>query len=532
MSQYNTVTSALCRTSFNTLSDTVMQDKLRNLGVLFALTSPANRGTFQSDFFLKDRSTNRWQFEYAKKNCGADGDSIDECSGGEIKNASDVQGKGFFTISVDAKNPSNSGFTTKYSKAINITDDAILSYCSGVDSSKEAYMTYVASQMRENYINLLRAVDADLANQLYTLAQSSLHADGVTFGDKYVQLLNPASGGVVTTNPQWDVALKTDFANLGLDYDNQIKVTTNLTAEYWASAKRVTIANQLTGVDATLATDNAIAIYPDTNLGTIAGNNSYMLSLTPGIVHLVTYSKSLRGISYDTEKVAQFTQNIASLRNGSGVDAAIAFALNNAKFSDSRSKESAIAAFVDYSLGTPLVVDIIIAKSECGDLAVQYAITYNLVNLPYSDFVCGGDGMTGVFAYNVGCIPSAPTPCPTPVPPTPLAKLCVVCNSEGECKRFSSGDIVNVSVNGTPIPMSSNILPFSITVDSEQTADALLNWILQQANLGMVAYNSSTDSGVITQSPASATVFVLGDAIAVSANCLDNDLEYTIVSCV
>jgi hypothetical protein len=53
------------------------------------------------------------------------GTSIDACDGGSGSGAS-PQGKGFFTIEVDPKTPSNSGFTTKYSKALKVTDDDIL----------------------------------------------------------------------------------------------------------------------------------------------------------------------------------------------------------------------------------------------------------------------------------------------------------------------------------------------------------------------------------------------------------------------
>ncbi len=528
MSQYNTLTSVLCQTVFSELAKTVNQNKLRNLGALNALLANDNKGFFEASFFLRDRSTNRWQFEYEKKNCGTDGLSIDACAGGNINNGEAPQDKGFFTVQINPTNPAASGFTTKYSKAITITDDNILSYCSGTDSSKEAYLVHVAAQIRENYINLLKSVDADLAAQLYAIAQASLHPDGVTFGEKYVQMLNPASGGVVTTNPQWDVKIKADFANLGLNYDDQIKVTTNLIAEYWASAKRVTIANQLSGVDATLAMDNAIAIYPDTNLGSIASNNAYMLSLTPGICHLVTYSKALRGISYDSEKLTQFTQNIAQ---AGSTEAAIAFALNGVKFNESRSAESARAAFIDYSLGTPLVVDVIIAKTDCGDLSLQYAITYSLVNLPYSDFVCDGDGMTGVFAYNVGCIPAEPTPCATPTPPEPRTSLCVEATNEAECMRFSAGDVVMLTIEAAPIALANNIIPFAITADTQLTAAALLNWVLQQASVGTVAYSSTYGNGVITQSPDATPQLALGDIITIDANCIDTPLSYTVVTC-
>jgi hypothetical protein len=95
MSQYTTVSSLLCKTVFAELNKTVMQDKLRNVGALKALLSNASKGNFQGDFFLRDRSTNRWQFEYEKKNCGGAGTSIDACDGGSGSGAS-PQGKGFF----------------------------------------------------------------------------------------------------------------------------------------------------------------------------------------------------------------------------------------------------------------------------------------------------------------------------------------------------------------------------------------------------------------------------------------------------
>jgi hypothetical protein len=529
MSQYTTVSSLLCKTVFAELNKTVMQDKLRNVGALKALLSNASKGNFQGDFFLRDRSTNRWQFEYEKKNCGTDGTSIDACDGGSGSGAS-PQGKGFFTIEVDPKTPSNSGFTTKYSKALKVTDNDILDFCSGTDSSKTAYLNHFASQVRENYINLLRAVDADLAAQLYALAATSLHPDLVTWGERYVQMLNPAAFGMVTTNPQWDVAIKTDFANLGLDYDDQIKVTTNLVEQYWKSAKQTTTANNFIGVDGTLVTDNALAIYPDNNLGSIASNNAYMLSWTPGILHLITYSKALRGISYDEMLLSQFTQKISTLSQTEGVDAAIAFALNGAKFSDSRSAESARAAFVDYSLGTPIVVDVILMKEACGDLSIQYAITYSLANLPFADFVCDGDGMTGVYAYNVGCIPAAPEPCATPVPPTPAVYLCVSADNEGDCMRFNAGDVLTVTYDdGAPHALWTGILPFPFVADTETNAEVLLNYILGQAGIGSVVFNGT--SWIIMQPTGAAPTFANTDTITIASPCLEVDLTYTVATC-
>ena len=529
MSQYTTVSSLLCKTVFAELNKTVMQDKLRNVGALKALLSNASKGNFQGDFFLRDRSTNRWQFEYEKKNCGGAGTSIDACDGGSGSGA-EPQSKGFFTIEVDPKTPSNSGFTTKYSKALKVTDNDILDFCSGTDSSKTAYLKHFASQVRENYINLLRAVDADLAAQLYALAATSLHPDLVTWGERYVQMLNPAAFGMVTTNPQWDVAIKTDFANLGLDYDDQIKVTTNLVEQYWKSAKQTTTANNFIGVDGTLVTDNALAIYPDNNLGSIASNNAYMLSWTPGILHLITYSKALRGISYDEMLLSQFTQKISTLSQTEGVDAAIAFALNGAKFSDSRSAESARAAFVDYSLGTPIVVDIILMKEACGDLSIQYAITYSLANLPFADFVCDGDGMTGVYAYNVGCIPAAPSPCATPVPPTPAVYLCVSADNEGDCMRFNAGDVLTVTYDdGAPHALWTGILPFPFVADTETNAEVLLNYILGQAGIGSVVFNGT--SWIIMQPTGAAPTFANTDTITIASPCLETNLTYTVATC-
>lgn len=527
MSQYTTVSSLLCKTVFAELNKTVLQDKLRNTGALKALLSTASKGNFQGDFFLRDRSTNRWQFEYEKKNCGLDGTSIDACDGGSGRGA-EPQSKGFFTIEVDPKTPSNSGFTTKYSKALKVTDDNILDYCSGTDSSKDAYLKHFAAQVRENYINLLRAVDADLAAQLYALAATSLHPDLATWGERYVQMLNPAAFGMVTTNPQWDVAIKTDFANLGLDYDEQIKVTTNYVEQYWKSAKQTTTANNFIGVDGTLVTDNALAIYPDNNLASIASNNAYMLSWTPGILHLITYSKALRGISYDEMLLSQFTQKISTLSQTEGVDAAIAFALNGAKFSESRSAESARAAFVDYSLGTPIVVDVILIKEACGDLSIQYAITYSLANLPFADFVCEGDGMTGVYAYNVGCIPAAPEPCATPEPPTPAVYLCVSARNEGDCMRFNAGDVLTVTYNGGTA-LWTGILPFPFVADTETNANVLLNYIIGQAGVGNVVFNGT--SWIIMQPTGSVPTFVNTDTIEIASPCLENDLTYTVATC-
>ena len=90
MSQYTTVSSLLCKTVFAELNKTVLQDKLRNTGALKALLSTASKGNFQGDFFLRDRSTNRWQFEYEKKNCGLGGTSIDACDGGSGSGAEPV----------------------------------------------------------------------------------------------------------------------------------------------------------------------------------------------------------------------------------------------------------------------------------------------------------------------------------------------------------------------------------------------------------------------------------------------------------
>ena len=137
MSQFNTMLPLLCRTSFSTLADAVMQDRLRNTGVLYALASNTNRGNFQSDFLLRSRGTNRWEFEYAPKNCGGLGESIDPCKGGKIENAKKVPSKKYFTVAYNPADPVGSGFKTILSTGIVITDSDIRDYCSSVDSSKE-----------------------------------------------------------------------------------------------------------------------------------------------------------------------------------------------------------------------------------------------------------------------------------------------------------------------------------------------------------------------------------------------------------
>ena len=253
-----------------------------------------------------------------------------------------------------------------------------------------------------------------------------------------------------------------------------------------------------------------------------------MLSWTPGILHLITYSKALRGISYDEMLLSQFTQKISTLSQTEGVDAAIAFALNGAKFSESRSAESARAAFVDYSLGTPIVVDVILMKEACGDLSIQYAITYSLANLPFADFVCEGDGMTGVYAYNVGCIPAAPEPCATPEPPTPAVYLCVSADNEGDCMRFNAGDVLTVTYNGAT-PLWTGILPFPFVADTETNANVLLNYIVGQAGVGNVVFNGT--SWIIMQPTGSVPTFVNTDTIEIASPCLENDLTYTIATC-
>jgi len=277
-----------------------------------------------------------------------------------------------------------------------------------------------------------------------------------------------------------------------------------------------------------LVTDNALAIYPDNNLGSIASNNAYMLSWTPGILHLITYSKALRGISYDEQVLSTFTQKISTLSQTEGVDAAIAFALNGAKFSDSRSAESARAAFVDYSLGTPIVVDIILMKEACGDLSIQSAITYSLANLPFADFVCDGDGMTGVYAYNVGCIPAAPAPCATPEPPTPAVYLCVSADNEGDCMRFNAGDVLTVTYNGGS-PLWTGAIPLTIVADSEANAAVVLNYILGQAGIGSVVFNGT--SWVIMQPTGAAPTFANTNTITIASPCLETNLTYTVATC-
>ena len=527
MSQFNTMLPLLCRTSFSTLADAVMQDRLRNTGVLYALASNTNRGNFQSDFLLRNRGTNRWEFEYAPKNCGGLGDSIDPCKGGEITNAKKVASKKYFTVAYNPADPLGSGFKEVRSAGILITDGDIRDYCSSVDSSKEAYLGYVASQIRESYINMIRELDRDLAAQMVAIAQGSRHADG-TWGAKYLQLLNPAAGGAVTTNPYYDTAIKAAYANLGLSYDAQVQVATNIVAEYWRKAKDVTLSNQLVGMDNTQVNNNNIPTYYDTNISAVTGSEGSLLSWLPGMFHLITYSEGLRGINYDEAAISGFQQTITRLKMDSA-DAAIAFALNNYKFNDSASEERATATFIDSSLGTPLVVDITIVKTLCGDMAIQYSIKYSLINLPFE--ACGGDGMTGAFLYEIGCLPTEPTPCPSPTPPAAVTRLCLTADNVDECNLIAAGDLIAIEVNGTPYALANPAIPFGLKANDQMSAVTLVSWALQQAGLGSAPYSQVTSSGVITQAPTSAHVFVAGDIISLTAPCVANPIEYTVAGC-
>ena len=527
MSQFNTMLPLLCRTSFSTLADAVMQDRLRNTGVLYALASNTNRGNFQSDFLLRSRGTNRWEFEYAPKNCGGLGESIDPCKGGKIENAKKVPSKKYFTVAYNPADPAGSGFKTILSTGIVITDSDIRDYCSSVDSSKETYLRYVASQIRESYINMIRELDRDLAAQMVAIAQGSRHADG-TWGAKYLQLLSPAAGGAVVTNPYYDTAIKAAYANLGLSYDSQVQVATNIVAEYWRKAKDVTLSNQLVGVDNTQVNNNNIPTYYDTNISAVTGSEGSMLSWLPGMFHLLTYSEGLRGINYDEAAISGFQQTISRLKVDSA-DAAIAFALNNYKFNDSASEERATATFIDSSLGTPLVVDVTIVKTLCGDMAIQYSIKYNLVNLPFE--ACGTDGMTGAFLYEIGCLPTEPTPCSSPTPPAAVTRLCLTANNVDECNRITAGDLVAIDVNGTPYALTSPAIPFGVKANDQMSAVTLVSWALQQAGLGTAPYSQVTSSGVITQAPTAAHVFVAGDVITLTAPCLTTPITYTVADC-
>ncbi len=526
MSQFNTMLPLLCRTSFSTLADAVMQDRLRNTGVLYALASNANRGNFQSDFLLRSRGTNRWEFEYAPKNCGGLGESIDPCKNGKISKAKKVPSKKYFTVAYNPADPAGSGFKTIRSAGILITDSDIRDYCSSVDSSKETYLRYVASQIRESYINMIRELDRDLAAQMVAIAQGSRHADG-TWGAKYLQLLSPAAGGAVVTNPYYDTAIKAAYANLGLSYDSQVQVATNIVAEYWRKAKDVTLSNQLVGVDNTQVNNNNIPTYYDTNISAVTGSEGSLLSWLPGMFHLLTYSEGLRGINYDEAAISGFQQTISRLKTDSA-DAAIAFALNNYKFNDSASEERATATFIDSSLGTPLVVDITIVKTLCGDMAIQYSIKYNLVNLPFE--ACGTDGMTGAFLYEIGCLPTEPIPCPSPTPPAAVTRLCLTANNV-ECNRITAGDLIAIDVNGTPYALTSPAIPFGVKANDQMSAVTLVSWALQQAGLGTAPYSQVTSSGVITQAPTAAHVFVAGDIITLTAPCLTTPITYTVADC-
>ena len=516
----------LCRTSFSTLADAVMQDRLRNTGVLYALASNANRGNFQSDFLLRSRGTNRWEFEYAPKNCGGLGESIDPCKNGKISKAKKVPSKKYFTVAYNPADPAGSGFKTIRSAGILITDSDIRDYCSSVDSSKETYLRYVASQIRESYINMIRELDRDLAAQMVAIAQGSRHADG-TWGAKYLQLLSPAAGGAVVTNPYYDTAIKAAYANLGLSYDSQVQVATNIVAEYWRKAKDVTLSNQLVGVDNTQVNNNNIPTYYDTNISAVTGSEGSLLSWLPGMFHLLTYSEGLRGINYDEAAISGFQQTINRLKTDSA-DAAIAFALNNYKFNDSASEERATATFIDSSLGTPLVVDVTIVKTLCGDMAIQYSIKYNLVNLPFE--ACGTDGMTGAFLYEIGCLPTEPIPCPSPTPPAAVTRLCLTANNV-ECNRITAGDLIAIDVNGTPYALTSPAIPFGVKANDQMSAVTLVSWALQQAGLGTAPYSQVTSSGVITQAPTAAHVFVAGDIITLTAPCLTTPITYTVADC-
>ena len=63
------------------------------------------------------------------------------------------------------------------------------------------------------------------------------------------------------------------------------------------------------------------------------------------------------------------------------------------------------------------------------------------------------------------------------------------------------------------------------------SAITLVSWALQQAGLGTAPYSQVTSSGVITQAPTAAHVFVAGDVITLTAPCLTTPITYTVADC-
>jgi len=138
--------------------------------------------------------------------------------------------------------------------------------------------------------------------------------------------------------------------------------------------------------------------------------------------------------------------------------------------------------------------------------------------------------MTGVYAYNVGCIPAAPVPCATPVPPTPAVYLCVSADNEGDCMRFNAGDVLTVTYDdGAPHALWTGILPFPFVADTETNAEVLLNYILGQAGIGSVVFNGT--SWIIMQPTGAAPTFANTDTITIASPCLETNLTYTVATC-
>jgi len=523
MSAYKNIGEEICKVAFSELTPVVNQDQLKNIGTLRALLSVQNDANLQAEVIRTAGRFSGFNLKYFKKNCTP---ATDECiSACDVTSGSNVAKMGSIRVDIDDLNCITS-------PPIEFSKQDVQAYCGANNEGGIAqFAKAFASQFKDGMVQMYKSLDEKLTAELYNYSLQSfvpvVNGTGTTNTPYNVNLTIPNGSGY-TYNTQAFQWIEDAFSRNDVSISDAIWVGGTALVQGKEAFERTLPQNLLLGVDNLLQRDMVVGrMFVDYNVQKLASNAGAVLGILPKIYHLITYSDKLEGFATNDTNLDRLLLSIRAAQESSttaGYNAVVEDMIKNG-FGDTSTTEAITTYAIDETLGRPIVVELHIKKEICGSIIVFAKLRYKLVQLPISDFFCGMEGVNGLIPVNA-CLPPVPTNCTNPSPTPPSTLLCVAPQNPNECYRFAAGDLLQVSINGTPLP-SSVVMQGNITASTTQSALLLLSNLLSSANVAIV--NAST--GVIQQGGAQVPVIVGGDVISIVSTCSPNPLEYLVSIC-
>lgn len=516
----------ICQTAFLGLEPEQIQDRLRNLGTLRLLLSSQYSGNFTTQFAQLGGSVSQFVLSYNTVRCEEFDVCYDACNmpGGLTVNS-------LKRITVDRNN-----LDCVATQPFTISKAQIKSYCGanntgGIAEFSRAFSAQFRDVLKGMYVKLNRKLATDIWNYAQSSYMPSISGAGTTATPLPFNTLVQMPTGYIY-NAAAETPLRVAYEKRGLSFDGKILLGgTGL--EYLRQAKMATMGNDiLNGIDRTKAAsvDLAMRAFLDYTYDDLAQDGGAMLAIDPKMFHLITYSDKLEGYGDNSHDARNVGMSFAEMARNAGSIAPVIERLiggANGYFGDTETDQVSTVMGIDNSLGFPLVYEVMVKKRLCGDFQIGVKIQYKLVRVPVEDVVCGVPGYNGISRF-VACLPTLPTNCTNQTPTPAASLLCVTPTNPDACYRFQVGDLVQVLIDGTPLP--SQTVSGNIVADTPTAALILLSNLLGSAQVAGV----NAANGVIMQTPAQATAtlpIIDGTVIQITSTCSPAPLVFTVGLC-